>query len=86
MTDWEEINCDDGEEIEDNDKLFETLTLPEVEDPYGGPNCICKCHKIDNEMYKSRNRHCIPCGTKVIYILTSKPIDTNSSDGLVNFK
>lgn len=64
MTDWETIQCDE-DNLDEENNTYETIALPEVEDPYGGPNCICKCHKIDDEMYASRARHCIPCGTKV---------------------
>lgn len=48
-----------------SDDLYESVIVPEVEDPYGGPNCVCDCHKSDEEAFKSRQRHCIPCGTKV---------------------
>lgn len=53
-----------------NEDMTETIVLPDVEDPYGGPNCICDCHKThnDDEAFKTRARHCIPCGTKVIFI------------------
>lgn len=64
---WENIQCD--EENDGENEPSETITLPESEDPYGGPNCICSCHQNDDEMYSSRTRHCIPCGTKVKYLI-----------------
>lgn len=49
-----------------SEDLFEIVTIPDVEDPYGGTNCICDCHSIHlDEAFKTRQKHCIPCGTKV---------------------
>lgn len=48
----------------DTDDTFEHLVLPEVDDPYGGPNCICNCHSVEDDRFKARSQHCTPCGTK----------------------
>lgn len=69
MNVWENVQCDE-ENLSEEKEPYESITLPDTEDPYGGPNCICGCHKNEDEMYASRARHCIPCGTKV-----SKPHD-----------
>lgn len=60
---------DDG--LTDNSG-YETIIVPEVEDPYGGPNCSCNCHNVDDAAFKSRTRHCVPCGTKVINCFSTK--------------
>lgn len=51
-----------------SEDLFETITIPDVEDPYGGLNCICECHNThpEDDTYKTRQKHCTPCGTKVM--------------------
>lgn len=64
MNVFETIQCEE-ENYDSENEPYETITLPESEDPYGGPNCICDCHKTEDEVYSNRNRHCIPCGTKV---------------------
>ena len=65
MTDWEvvDLNVEPKSDLE----IFETVTLPEVEDPYGGPNCKCDCHEVDDGMFQNRNRHCVNCGLKFIH-------------------
>ncbi|CAH0551760.1 unnamed protein product [Brassicogethes aeneus] len=50
----------------DDEELCENIVIPDVEDVYGGSACICSCHKIEDPEFKSRHRHCIPCGTKFI--------------------
>lgn len=64
---WESVEVGKDNTFNTNAKedIFETVVVPEVEDPYGGPNCICSCHKVEEQAFKSRQRHCIPCGTKV---------------------
>lgn len=49
----------------ENDELYETFVVPNTEDKYGGPNCICHCHRIEDNEYKSRLKHCNSCGLKV---------------------
>lgn len=49
----------------DNEEIYETIAVPEAEDKYGGMNCTCSCHEIEDHEFKSRYRHCIPCGTRV---------------------
>ncbi|KAJ8942700.1 hypothetical protein NQ318_023432 [Aromia moschata] len=60
----------------DDEEIFETITVPDVEDKYGGPSCICNCHQIEDPEFKSRYRHCIRCGTKFmngkVYIQTGR--------------
>ncbi|XP_018333346.1 uncharacterized protein LOC108742578 [Agrilus planipennis] len=69
-------NIDLSVDIKNENEIYENITLPDSEDPYGGPKCICKCHESENILYKTRSRHCIPCGTKFIqgriYIQTGK--------------
>lgn len=50
-----------------DDEAYETMTLPDTEDKYGGQSCICNCHHIEDPEFKSRFRHCIRCGTKVSF-------------------
>lgn len=57
--------CNDNENKSDNGEVFETITIPDYEDPYGGPHCICNCHNTEDQIFKSRQQHCIPCGKKV---------------------
>ncbi|KAJ8976865.1 hypothetical protein NQ317_014260 [Molorchus minor] len=58
------------------DEIYETITVPNIEDKYGGPSCICNCHQIEDPEFKSRYRHCIRCGTRFIngkvYIQTGR--------------
>jgi len=49
----------------ENEELYETFVVPNTEDKYGGPNCICHCHRIEDNEYKSRLKHCNSCGLKV---------------------
>ncbi|XP_017777244.1 PREDICTED: uncharacterized protein LOC108563156 [Nicrophorus vespilloides] len=59
-----------------NDDHYEMITIPDVEDPYGGPTCICQCHNVEDQIFKSRSKHCVPCGTKFmqgrVYVQTSR--------------
>ncbi|XP_066142962.1 uncharacterized protein mute isoform X1 [Euwallacea fornicatus] len=48
----------------DNEQIYETFVVPNTEDKYGGQNCICHCHKIEDNEYKSRYKHCNSCGLK----------------------
>lgn len=43
-------------------------TWTENEVAYGGLKCICKCHVSDDENYRKRNAHCIPCAMKVCFM------------------
>ncbi|XP_063919248.1 uncharacterized protein LOC135134483 isoform X2 [Zophobas morio] len=56
--------------------ICETVTFPDTDDPYGGSNCICPCHNVENVQFKSRSHHCKQCGLKFIqgkiYIQTGK--------------
>ncbi|KAG5897288.1 hypothetical protein JTB14_011454 [Gonioctena quinquepunctata] len=60
----------------DDEESCETITVPNVEDRYGGSSCICACHEIEDSEYQSRYRHCIRCGTRFIngrvYVQTGK--------------
>ncbi|XP_028155473.1 uncharacterized protein LOC114349332 isoform X2 [Diabrotica virgifera virgifera] len=60
----------------DDEEPFETITVPDVEDKYGGITCICSCHEIEDVEFKSRIRHCSRCGTKFlngrVYIQTGR--------------
>ncbi|CAH1164288.1 unnamed protein product [Phaedon cochleariae] len=49
-----------------DEEEFETVTVPDVEDKYGGPTCICTCHEIEDPEFQSRYRHCFKCGTKFV--------------------
>lgn len=45
---------------------YEMITVPDSEDPYGGPGCKCSCHETeDDHAFKVRAQHCVPCGRKV---------------------
>lgn len=62
---WENIEVGKDSTFNTKEDVYETIVVPEVDDPYGGPNCICSCHNVEDQAFKSRSRHCIPCGTKV---------------------
>lgn len=47
-----------------NEDVYETFVVPNTEDKYGGQNCICHCHRIEDTEYKSRSKHCTACGLK----------------------
>ncbi|XP_044735676.1 uncharacterized protein LOC123297912 [Chrysoperla carnea] len=68
MTVWEDIDYDSttSKNVEENVECFESLKVPDMDDPYGTMTCICTCHNSPNEEYSSRNRHCLSCGTKFI--------------------
>lgn len=53
----------------ETEELYETFVVPNTEDKYGGPNCICHCHRIEDNEYKSRLKHCNSCGLKVENLL-----------------
>lgn len=49
-------------------ELYENIELPIIayqEDPYGGDNCKCDCHNVDDPSVKINSDHCISCGTRV---------------------
>ena len=52
------------------------VVVPDMEDPFGGPNCSCSCHNVDDDVFKARSRHCKSCGTKFyqgrVYLQTGK--------------
>jgi hypothetical protein len=48
-----------------DEDICETVVLPDTEDPYGGPTCICTCHNVENPQFNSRTQHCKKCGLKV---------------------
>ncbi|KAF4524962.1 hypothetical protein B566_EDAN014479 [Ephemera danica] len=69
MVDFEDLLCEEGEVADDEDPV-EMLHIPvdDFKDPYGGDACICTCHTdTEDERYKSRTEHCIPCGLKFIH-------------------
>ncbi|CAG9863585.1 unnamed protein product [Phyllotreta striolata] len=49
-----------------DEESFETIIVPDIPDKYGGMTCICSCHEIEDEEYKSRYRHCTRCGAKFL--------------------
>jgi hypothetical protein len=61
-----------------DEDICETVVLPDTEDPYGGPTCICTCHNVENPQFNSRTQHCKKCGLKFIqgkiYIQTGKAL------------
>lgn len=59
--DYPELNSD----VSDDEEVFETIQVPEVEDVFGGDNCPCSCHETEDEKFKTRVHHCTPCLTKV---------------------
>jgi len=65
-TDFDEL---DEEALSDasgeGQDVFERVELPVLPDPYGGDTCICTCHESENEKFRNRSQHCIPCSTKV---------------------
>lgn len=54
----------DNEQVSEED-MFETLTVPDQQDAYGGDNCVCMCHNSHDDKYHSRAVHCMSCGTRV---------------------
>lgn len=48
-----------------DEEIYETIVVPNTEDPYGGSHCICTCHNVENLRFKSRTQHCKKCGLKV---------------------
>ncbi|XP_050305463.1 GON-4-like protein [Anthonomus grandis grandis] len=50
----------------EGEEIFETFAVPNDEDKYGGQNCICHCHRIEDKEYKSRAKHCANCGLKFV--------------------
>lgn len=74
---WETIELGKDSTVPNNgEDIFETIIVPEIDDPYGGTNCICSCHDTNDSDLKSRLKHCVPCGTKFlqgrVYIQTGK--------------
>ncbi|KAF5275263.1 hypothetical protein FQA39_LY06923 [Lamprigera yunnana] len=71
---WEEIDA--RRDFNASEDIFETVTVPEMEEEYGGVNCICTCYKGEDLLFKSKSQHCIPCGIKFfqgrIYVQTGK--------------
>ncbi|XP_012272337.1 GON-4-like protein isoform X2 [Orussus abietinus] len=64
---------------EDAPELYETVEMSaptSQDDPYGGENCKCECHTLDNPSLKIGNEHCVSCGTRFlngrIYLQTSE--------------
>ncbi|XP_025269827.1 uncharacterized protein LOC105249161 isoform X1 [Camponotus floridanus] len=55
--------------IENAPELYENIELPTAsyqEDPYGGENCKCDCHNIDDPNLKNNSEHCVSCGTRFL--------------------
>lgn len=72
MTVWEELEfeptCKNPEKkvgLVTEEECFEKIIVPDVVDQYGNSTCICDCHNSTKEEFATRNKHCIPCGTKV---------------------
>ncbi|EZA48975.1 GON-4-like protein [Ooceraea biroi] len=50
-------------------ELYENIELPIIayqEDPYGGDNCKCDCHNMDDPNLKNNSDHCVSCGTRFL--------------------
>lgn len=71
---WEQMET--RREFNLHEDFFETVNVPEMEDQFGGHNCICSCHESEDVTFKSRAQHCVPCGLKFfqgrVYIQTGK--------------
>lgn len=52
---------------QDDEEIYEKFVVPNTEDKYGGVNCVCHCHKIEDNEYKSRYKHCNSCGLRFIH-------------------
>nr|CAH7758945.1 unnamed protein product [Callosobruchus chinensis] len=63
---YESIDIDREINKTSSEEPYEVIKVPEVEDKYGCPSCICSCHEIEDPEFKTRYRHCIKCGTKFI--------------------
>lgn len=79
---FENLTCPPGPHdktktyAEDAPELYENVEIPvstSHEDPYGGDNCKCECHNLDDHNLKSRSEHCVSCGTRVCRILKFYP-------------
>ncbi|XP_024937554.1 GON-4-like protein [Cephus cinctus] len=64
---------------EDAPELYENIEIPisiSQEERYGGENCKCECHNLDDPNLKARSEHCASCGTRFlngrIYLQTSE--------------
>ncbi|XP_018407103.1 PREDICTED: uncharacterized protein LOC108783115 [Cyphomyrmex costatus] len=54
---------------ENASELYENIELPTTtyqEDPYGGENCKCDCHNIDETSSKNNSEHCVSCGIRFL--------------------
>ncbi|VEN34224.1 unnamed protein product [Callosobruchus maculatus] len=63
---YETIDIDREIDKTNSEEPYEVIKVPEGEDKYGCPSCICSCHEIEDPEFKTRYRHCIKCGTKFI--------------------
>ncbi|KAL1513123.1 hypothetical protein ABEB36_002583 [Hypothenemus hampei] len=61
---YEKIDVNKELSRPENENFYDTFVVPNTEDKYGGQNCICHCHKIEDKEYKSRYKHCNLCGLK----------------------
>ncbi|KYN43105.1 GON-4-like protein [Trachymyrmex septentrionalis] len=55
--------------MENASELYENIELPTAtyqEDPYGGENCKCDCHNIDEASSKNNSEHCVSCGIRFL--------------------
>ncbi|XP_066592416.1 uncharacterized protein mute isoform X2 [Prorops nasuta] len=55
--------------IEGASELFENLELSAMnplDDRYGGDNCKCSCHKLEEETLKGISEHCLSCGLRFL--------------------
>lgn len=67
LIDYEEIDYPElNSDVSDDEDVFETIHVPEVEDVFGGDSCPCSCHDGEDEKFKTRTHHCTPCSTKFI--------------------
>uniref|UniRef100_A0A1Y1MDI7 Myb-like domain-containing protein n=1 Tax=Photinus pyralis TaxID=7054 RepID=A0A1Y1MDI7_PHOPY len=71
---WERMET--RREFNLHEDVFETVNVPEMEDHYGGHNCVCTCHESNDVTFKSPGQHCVKCGLKFfqgrVYIQTAK--------------
>ncbi|XP_075215908.1 uncharacterized protein LOC142321584 [Lycorma delicatula] len=69
--DFEKVDCGEFDECgsgiqhaQDVDSWdWETVEIPDLEDPFGGDNCPCNCH---TNKISSVSGHCFSCGIKFI--------------------
>ncbi|XP_060537250.1 uncharacterized protein LOC132708723 isoform X2 [Cylas formicarius] len=63
---YETININKELTRGDDEELYEKIVVPNTEEKYGGISCDCHCHKIEDNEYKCRYKHCISCGLRFV--------------------